>query len=385
MTVAVVTFAAGLVLLLVAGDQLVRAAAALGARLGLTPSTIGLTIVAAGTSAPELAVVFQSAANGDGELAVGSVIGSNIANVLLVLGLVAALGAVQLRSRIVRVDVPIMVIASVALLVLALDGRIGRLDGGLLVAALVAFVVWTLRAEVGASAPPPVADHRTDPSTDPGTDPSDGRAADDGEPSAEPAASPRARLLGRLVQLAVGIVVLAGGARLVVSGASDIATSLGVPELVIGLTVVALGTSAPEIVTSVAAAARGQRDLAVGNAIGSNIFNILLVLGAVGALGPGPLEISDDALALDLPILVAAAVACLPLVAWDHTLDRWEGVLFLGYYAAYLTFLTLDATGHRAEEAFGLIMGGFVMPLTLITAGVLVARGRAAARQHRAG
>ncbi len=174
----------------------------------------------------------------------------------------------------------------------------------------------------------------------------------------------------------MGIAALAVAARFVVAGAEDIAASLGVPELIIGLTIVALGTSAPEIVTTLIAAVQGQRDLAVGNAVGSNIFNILLVLGTTSTLTPGGIGVSEDAVNLDLPIMVAAAFACLPLMAWDHKLDRWEGGVFLTYYGAYLLFLTLDATGHRAKDPFALIMVAFVLPLTAITIATIAYRRR---------
>jgi cation:H+ antiporter len=166
----------------------------------------------------------------------------------------------------------------------------------------------------------------------------------------------------------------------VVSGAEEIAINLGVPELIVGLTIVALGTSAPEIVTTVIAALQGRRDLAVGNAVGSNIFNILLVLGATSALAPDGIVIGTDAIELDLPILVAAAVACLPMVFWDNRLDRWEGGVFVAYYGAYLVFLVLDATGHRAANPFAFVLVAFVMPLTVITvAAVILGQRRAAA------
>ena len=363
--IAVLSFLAGLAGLLVGGHLVVDGASKLGARIGLTPMVVGLTIVAAGTSAPELAVVLQSVAADDTPLAVGSIIGSNIANVLLVLGLVAATGAIRVTNRVVRVDIPIMIAASVAMLVLALDGMLGRLDGTLLFAALIGFVVWTLRAAPRAAAADPAA-------------------------RAEP--TPRARrAIGRswsprfgveLISLAVGIGGLALAARFVVAGAEGIAEALGVPELIIGLTIVALGTSAPEIVTSVIAALRGRRDLAVGNAVGSNIFNILLVLGASSAV-TGGIAIGGDAVELDLPIMVAAAVACLPIVFWDNTLDRWEGGVFVAYYGAYLVFLVLDATGHRASDPFALVMVAFVIPLTVLTIVVVALRQRAAGR-HRA-
>ena len=355
--IAAISFLGGLLGLLVGGHFVVDGASKLGARFGLTPIVIGLTIVSAGTSTPELAVVSQAIAADDTELAVGSIIGSNIANVLLVLGLVAAFGTIHVANRVVRVDIPIMIAASVAVLLMSLDGKLSRPEGIVLVAGVVVFVIWTLRA-----AP---------------------RTVTEGHGSTSPAETPQTRpvIATSIAGLVAGIVALAVAARFVVSAAEDIASSLGVPELIIGLTIVALGTSAPEIVTTIIAALKGQRDLAVGNAVGSNIFNILLVLGATTTLAPNGINIGTDAIELDLPIMVAAAVACLPIVFWDNKLDRWEGAVFVGYYLAYLSFLVLDATGHRASDPFAVVMVAFVMPLTVLTVGIGIVRQRRSGRK----
>ena len=386
MLIAVATFLAGLAGLLVGGHLVVDGASKIGARVGLPPMVIGLTIVAAGTSAPELAVVLQSVAADDTPLAVGSIIGSNIANVLLVLGLAAAFGTIHVANRVVRIDIPIMIAASFALLVLSLDGWLTRIDGLLLFGALVVFVGWTLRA---ASSPNTAPDARRADGHDghgepvgpeavaavnPGSGVSPGAAADPGRLQ---------RLPATVVALVIGVGALAFAARFVVSGAEEIATRLGVPELIIGLTIVALGTSAPEIVTTVIAALTGRRDLAVGNAVGSNIFNILLVLGASSAIVSGGIDIGRDAVELDLPIMVAAAVACLPIVFWDNKLDRWEGAVFVAYYVAYVVFLVLDGTGHRASDPFALVMLGFVLPLTVLTVAVVIVRQRRAGDHDR--
>ncbi len=344
----VLLFLLGLGILLAAGHLVIDAATRIGTRCGLTPLVVGLTLIAAATSAPELAVVFQSISVDDTELAVGSIIGSNIANVLLVLGLVAATGAIHVTLRVVRVDIPIMIAASTALLIFSLDGTLTRSDGLMLFAGLVGFVLWTLRSAPRTSDPAQLQMATT--------------------PSASKISrSDELRLVPAIVRLVVGIAGLAIAARFVVRGAEEIATSLGVPELVVGLTVVALGTSAPEIATTAMAAFKGHRELAVGNAVGSNIFNILLVLGVTATASPRGIAIGSDAVSLDLPIMVAAAFACLPLVFWDHKLDRWEGVVFLFYYAAYLTFLVLDSTGNRLSDPFALVMLGFVTPLTVLT------------------
>ena len=361
---AFLTFLAGLVGLLIGGHFVVDGASRIGARFGLSSMVIGLTIVAAGTSAPELAVVSQSIIADDTELAVGSIIGSNIANVLLVLGLAATFGAIQVTNRVVRVDIPIMIGASVALLLMALDGALTRVEGVTLFAGLLGFVGWTLRAAPKAEAE--VGDA--------------GEGDDAGGAASDADISPERPMYVSIVALIGGIGALAVAARFVVSGAEEIAINLGVPELIVGLTIVALGTSAPEIVTTVIAALQGRRDLAVGNAVGSNIFNILLVLGATSALAPDGIAIGTDAIELDLPILVAAAVACLPMVFWDNRLDRWEGGVFVAYYGAYLVFLVLDATGHRAANPFAFVLVAFVMPLTVITvAAVILGQRRAAA------
>ncbi len=183
--------------------------------------------------------------------------------------------------------------------------------------------------------------------------------------------------LGDVGYVLVGLVMLVVGSTALVEAATDIAAALGVSELVIGLTVVAIGTSLPEIATSVLAAARGQRDLAVGNAVGSNLFNILAVLGITATVSPSSIPIPDGALSLDLPVMIAVAIACLPIFANGYSLLRWEGALFLAYYAAYLGWLVLDSTDHGVKNQYAVGMLGFVLPLTVITIIVI------AVRQHR--
>ncbi len=367
---AAISFLGGLVLLVGAGHVLVNAASRIGTRMGLSPTLIGLTIVAGGTSAPELAVVFQSLRADDPELAVGSIIGSNIANVLLVLGLAAVIGSIAVNSRMIRVDIPFMIGATVALLVLSLDGALSRLDGILLLGALIAFIGWTIKASTSSA-------HQFKEAQG-----IDGLVPNTGT-SAEAGTRPTAiGWTGPVLAFAAGIAGLAVASRFVVSGAEQIAVNLGIPELIVGLTIVALGTSAPEIVTTLVAALQGNRDLAVGNAVGSNIFNILLVLGLTSSVSGG-LPFGADAIRLDLPVMVAAAIACLPMVFWDHTLQRWEGAVFVGYYLAYITFLALDGTGHWAGDPFAFVMLFFVVPLTAITVAVLSVRRRRHTRANR--
>ena len=358
-----VWFVVGVVALVVGAESLVRGSSRLAARSGLSPVVIGLTVVAFGTSAPELAVSIGAAAGGESEIALGNVIGSNIANVLLVLGLSAVVGGgLVVAQRIVRVDVPIMIVMSALVLVLGLDGRIGRLDGGLFVAILIVYLVWTVRSAVGDQ---------------------DSDEDHDGVADAAALASEYSSALGRekirgsslwrdLLCVVGGLALLVVGAQSLVTAATDIARALDISELVIGLTVVAVGTSLPEIATSVVAAARGQRDMAVGNAIGSNLFNILAVLGITGVVSP--VIVSSGARGFDLPFMLAVAVACLPIFADGFILRRWQGAVFLSYYVAYLVWLGLDAAEHDLQSAFSSLMLYFAVPLTALTVIVVAYR-----------
>jgi len=353
-----VFFVIGVAALVVGAEALVRGAARLAARTGLSPVVIGLTVVAFGTSAPELAVSLGAAFRDEADLAVGNVVGSNIANVLLVLGLSAVVGGgLVVAQRIVRIDVPIMLGVSVLVLLFGLDNELARWEGVVFVMLLVIYIAWTV-----------VATRRS-------------TREQIAEEYDEALSAERLRASSPLTDVAyvlAGLLLLVAGSSALVEAATDIAEALGVSELVIGLTVVAVGTSLPEIATSVLAAARGQRDLAVGNAVGSNLFNILAVLGVTAAVSPSSIPIADSSLAIDLPVMVAVAIACLPIFANGYALLRWEGALFLAYYAAYLSWLVLDNTDHGVKNEYALGVLGFVLPLTVITMIVI------AARQHRA-
>jgi cation:H+ antiporter len=341
----------GLVALVGGAEILVRGASAIAVRTGLSPVVVGLTVVAFGTSTPELAVSVGAARGDQAGLAVGNVVGSNIFNILAVLGLSAAIGGgLVVAQKIVRIDVPIMIAASVAVLLMSLNGVVGRLEGTVLFAALLVYVVWTVRAARREAA----------------------EVAAEYEEAF--GGSPAGRWARDVAFVVGGVVLLVVGAQWLVDSASDIAGSLGVSELVIGLTVVAAGTSAPELATSVVAAVKGERDIAVGNAVGSNIFNLLAVLGLSAVVAPGGLPVSDDALRLDMPVMLAVAVACLPVFFNGFELKRWEGALFALYYVAYVTFLVLDQTGSGLRDPFAVVMLGFVVPLTVITLVVVTVR-----------
>jgi cation:H+ antiporter len=333
-------------LLVLGADWLVRGAARLAAGAGVSPLVIGLTVVAFGTSAPELAVSVSSALSGRADLALGNVVGSNISNVLLILGASAIVTPLAVSARLIRLEVPIMVGVSVVAWALALDGTLARADGALLMAGAVGYGVLQVRQS------------RREP------------AAVSQEFAREFGATPtrRGQDVGRVL---AGCALLVVGSGLLVEGAVVAARALGVSELVIGLTIVAAGTSLPELATSVLAAARGERDIAVGNVVGSNIFNLLLVLGMSAAVAPQGVTVSPAALSFDLPVMTAVALACLPIFASGHVIAWWEGALFLSYYGAYLLYLGLDASGHDALPLYSTVMAAFVLPLTAITMAVV--------------
>jgi cation:H+ antiporter len=355
---------AGLALLVLGGELLVRGASALARRVGISSLVVGLTVVSAATSAPELAVTVGAVLRDEPGLAVGNVVGSNIVNVLLILGLSALVVPLAVKQRLVRFDLPWMVVLSIGLLLVSLDGRIGAVDGVVLLAAVVLHTVLTV--VIGRrGAPVPAAA----PSGDRGAGGGCGGAEDAGtEEEPPPASVPRSVLL-----VVLGIALLVAGATLLVEGAVSIATSLGVSSLVVGLTVVAVGTSLPELATSVIAVRRGERDLAVGNVVGSNIFNIGVVLGLPALISPGGIPVSGAAVALDIPVMLAAAVALLPIAFTGFAVARWEGALFVALYAAYTGYVVLAATEHDALEGFTWTMAWFVLPLVALTLAVFTA------------
>lgn len=352
----------GFVVLMLGAEVLVRGASGLALAMGISPLVVGLTVVALGTSAPEIAVSVGAALEGTGDLAVGNVIGSNIFNVLFILGLSAMITPLVVHNSIVRRDVPVMIAASILVWWMARDGMLGRLEALALCGGLVIYIVMLL---LEARAHPEPLDAKPDEEKPP--------TACDPENLPAPEPSWKRRAL-ELVMIPVGVGLLVVGAGWLVSGAKTIALGLGISELVVGLTLVAAGTSLPEVATSVLAGLRGQRDLAVGNVIGSNIFNLLAVLGIAGIVSPQGLGVTAASLAFDLPLMVAAAVACLPIVFTARRVDRWEGVVFMLFYLAFVLYVVLNATAQSYVANFKIAVFGFVGPLTLLTLGVLALR-----------
>jgi len=344
---------AGLATLLIGAEALVRGASRLSLALGVSPLLIGLTVVAVGTGSPELAVTVRATLTNRPDLAIGNVVGSNIMNVLLVLGVGALITPLRVAQQLVRLDVPLLIGASVLLQLMALGGAIGRVDGIVLLTGAVVYWIFAVRME--RSETQDVQEQYEE------------EFGDGGTPREVSAAR-------QILWMVGGLVALVLGSGWMVDGATVIATSFGVSELIVGLTVVAAGTSLPELATTVVACIRGERDIAVGNAIGSCLFNILAIVGVAGMLSSDGVAVAPAAVRFDIPVMVAAAVACLPIFLTGHVISRWEGALFLGYYVAYVAYLVMDAVGHDALPTLSGIMMTFVVPLTVITLTVLAAR-----------
>jgi len=311
---------------------------------------IGLTVVAFGTSAPELSISVLSLLKGQADLSVGNVVGSNIANILLILGSSALVAPLVVSAQLVRLHVPIMIGASFLVFLLSLNGKLGRWDGAVLVTALVLYTVSLMRLQ---------------------------KRQVDSEDGDKPAVTVTRSPLKALIQVAMilgGLTLLVLGAGWLVDAAVIIARSLDISELVIGLTVVAGGTSLPEFATSLIAAFRGARDIAIGNVVGSCILNLLMVLGIAGLIAPNGIELNPAVVSFDMPVMIAISVACLPIFFTDHLIARWEGGLFFGYYVVYTVFIILQASQHDALPVFSNVMMAFVIPLTVITLLVLSIR-----------
>ncbi|WP_008319196.1 calcium/sodium antiporter [Leptolyngbya sp. PCC 6406] len=340
----------GFLLLVIGADLLVRGASSLATLVGLSPLVIGLTVVSYGTSAPELAVSLQSYAHGQVDIALGNVIGSNIFNVLMILGLSAVIVPLTVAQQLIRLDVPIMIGVSALMVVFAMDGRIEQWEGMLLLMGSVLYTVFLVYQ--GRKESKLIAQNALCPPGD-----------------ALVKRTP-VQILVSVGLVLIGLGLLVVGGRFLVYGAVEIAEAMGVSQLIIGLTIVAAGTSMPELATSVVASYRGEQDIAVGNVVGSNIFNILTVLGTISMLGGIP--VSTAALRLDLPVLLAVAIACFPIFYTGNRISRWEGLLFVGYYVAYSAYLIMNTVEHSQLGVYNYVMLLFVIPLTVITLLTLV-------------
>ena len=359
----ILTFVGGLVILILGAEWLVRGASRLAAKVGISPLVIGLTVVAFGTSSPEMAVSVQSSLAGQSDIAVGNVVGSNIFNVLFILGISAIIAPLIVQQQLIRLDVPIMIGLSFLIYFMSLDGLLGRFEGVILFGGIIAYTVFLI-----------VQSRK------------ENKVVED-EYAQEYAAKNESGWKPWIINLGlvvIGLGLLVQGSNWLVGSAISIARSLGLSELIIGLTIIAAGTSMPEVATSVMAAIKGERDIAVGNVVGSNIFNILAVLGLTSLVAPDGVPVSAAAEAFDIPVMVAVAVMTLPIFFTNNLIERWEGGLFLFYYVAYTAYLILDATQHDALPLFNNVLLFGIIPITVVTLGVLFATEFARQRKAKA-
>lgn len=340
-----VALVAGLVLLVIGAEFLVKGASRIAAILHIPPLIIGLTIVAYGTSAPEMSVSIMSTLSAQGaDIAIGNVVGSNICNILLVLGLSSVVAPLVVTKQVIRSDVPIMIGVSLLLFVFALDGQLSKVDSMILFAG---GIIYTLSLIYQSSKQGGTEDEFAE------------------EYSFDDPVTPML-WIKNIIYVVGGSYLLILGSRWLVNSAVTIAEYFQVSKLLIGLTIIALGTSLPELATSVIASLRGERDIAVGNVLGSNIFNILAVLGIGGIVAPNGINVSADIIRFNAPVAIAVAFACLPIFYSGKQIDRWEGLLFLFYYLAYNGYLILEALQHPILPLYINIMLLGVIPLTVI-------------------
>ncbi len=351
----VLLFIGGLIALIAGASLLVRGASRIALSFGVSPLVVGLTVVAFGTSAPEVAVSVGAALDGNADIAIGNVVGSNIFNVLFILGISALITPLVVNIQLIRQEVPIMIGATLLVILLVVwDGTLSWLDGAVLFGLLVAYTVFLI-----------VQSRRQS------------KAAQDEFAAEMPADSGWDRHWSVQVGLVVaGLVLLVFGSDWLVTAAIAFAKQLGVSDVVIGLTIVAAGTSMPEVATSITAAIKGERDIAVGNVVGSNTFNILGCLGLTGIVATGGVPVAPSILNFDLWVMLAVAVACLPIFITGREIARWEGAVFVLYYTAYTAYLILAAQQHDALPVFSQAMLMFVVPLTVVTLIAVFLRSR---------
>ena len=350
--ITLVLFLLGFVFLVVGADTLVKGASEFATSVGISPLVVGLTIIAFGTSAPELAVSVQSAYAGQPDLTVGNVVGSNILNILMVLGIAAVIAPLTVNTKLIKIDVPLMIGVSILLYILSMDLMISRLDGMILFAIVAVYTTYL------------IVQSRRDNSVI--------AEAELEELEELQKESQEHSIWVKVAYILIGFVLLVLGADWLVKGAVVIAQYFGLSELIIGLTIIAIGTSLPELAATVAASLRGEKDLIIGGAVGSNLFNISMVLGISSMVAPNGISVSPAALNVDMLIMIAVAILCLPTFFSGKQLDRWEGVLFLAYYVAYTIYLLLSALNHPSLPLFNQVMLWGIIPATVVLLGALV-------------
>lgn len=325
-----IIFIAGLITLLIGAEMVLRGASKFAVIMGVKPLIIGLTIVSIGTSAPELAVGIAASLQGSGSLAVANIAGTNLVNILFILGLSALIQPLQLQLQTLRLDLPMIVVAAILMTVLAWDGTLSRLDGVLMLGVAVLYTLAVVRFSKNESQA--VAEQFED------------MCGIDAEETCNiDTATSKQRIMNTKMKyaliLAIGIVITVIGANWLVDGATGIARSLNVSEVIIGLTIVAIGTSSPELVTTIISTIRNDRDVAVGNLLGSSIYNILVILSLTCMVSPGGLPVERQLLWLDIPLMLGVALICVPVFLSGNRISRVEGGIGVAIYIIYLFWI----------------------------------------------
>lgn len=315
----------GLAVLILGAELLTRGGTALARQMRIPPIVIGLTVVAIGTSTPELAVGIDAAVIGNGPLAVGDIAGTNTVNVLLILGLSALIHPLALRSQTIRMDLPMMILAALMMLAMSLDGRLSRLDGAVLVCCGIGYTLLVIRSAAGESRAVRVEFAK------------EYRQPKGSQPGAWSVAASAAALAG-------GIAIIVIGADIFVDAAVALARIWGVSDAFIGLTVVAIGTSAPELVTTVLSTLKRERDIAIGNLLGSSIYNIFVILGITCVVPVAGVPVTPELVWVDIPVMALVALVCAPVFLSGREVSRMEAAVFVGSYLAYLAYLLLTRT-----------------------------------------
>lgn len=346
MLVDIIFFVTGLIFLLAGAELFVRGSSGIAVKMGVSSLVIGLTVVSFGTSAPELAIGISSGFEDEAGIMLGNVVGSNICNVLFILGLSAVISPLIVDKQLIRQDVPLLIGISLLLWILSANGSISFLESAALTLLLICYLAYTFYS---------------------GQEENDTSNMQESNTAIPKPTGFKNHWLFHLFLIVIGLIMLVFGSEWLVDSSIVIARSVGVSSTIIGLTVISFGTSLPEAATSVIATIRDERDIAVGNIIGSSMFNILGILGISGLVIPGNIDVSPGILAFDIPVMTAVAVACLPIFFTGYNIARWEGFVFLGYYLSYFLYLFLNAQEHSLLPLYGNVMLWFVLPLTSIT------------------
>lgn len=345
----VIKFIGGAILLLYGADLLVKGASNLAKSFGISSLVIGLTVVAFGTSAPELAVTLNASATAKPDIALGNVIGSNVFNILFILGLSALLSPLFVSRQVIKSELPVMIFAVILLFILAFNNVIDQFEGILLVLSGIIYTVFTIwKSRKEETLKHAKAENITE--------------------SSSP--SPRKiYILKSIFYALLGLVLLVIGSNLFVDASVNFARMFGLSELIIGLTIVSIGTSLPEVATSITATFKGEKDIAVGNVVGSNIFNIVYILGISSLINPSGLSVQSSLLYFDLPLLLFVSFVCLPLFFTGQEISRWEGVLLFLFYLLYLAYLIMQSSHYSGITFFNSTVLYFILPLSLVIIG----------------